>query len=472
MEKTKRCPRCREVKSFSGFSRSRKRYDVLASWCKACNSAYAQNRADDLKNYRRRYYEQNKEKLKADARAYREKHLERHNTYQKQYYRENADVLKAKVRQYQANRREEVRAKNRRWRSNNLGYVRERLRAWHLANPDKKKAAEHRRRAWKMGNGGHFTAAEWQALKRQYNYTCLRCGRCEPKIKLTPDHVIPLARGGRNDISNIQPLCGPCNSSKNTATTDYRSRPYPVVTQTEMFVYQDERLDVKPSIVETPTNPLIACLYGCGSTLAKYDKRGRERQFLPSHGSHFKNKLRKMVTCEWCARHFERPLWHIRKVKHQFCNQRCAGAWTAANGTKRGTNNGHYNTLTVPCSSCGTPVSKARSLIERRNNRVYCTKCVALVRQNQKRSPPSYPKAFSAALRQQIRRRDNYTCQICGRHQDEAGTLHVHHIDYDKTHNDPMNLIALCSSCHGQTNFGMEAWRERLTAMLRKRFLV
>lgn len=40
---------------------------------------------------------------------------------------------------------------------------------------------------------------------------------------LTPDHVVPLSRGGTNYIDNIQPLCGPCNSQKHAKTIDFRS---------------------------------------------------------------------------------------------------------------------------------------------------------------------------------------------------------------------------------------------------------
>ena len=48
---------------------------------------------------------------------------------------------------------------------------------------------------------------------------CLCCNR---RRKLTADHVIPVSKGGTSYISNIQPLCQPCNSSKGTKTTDFR----------------------------------------------------------------------------------------------------------------------------------------------------------------------------------------------------------------------------------------------------------
>lgn len=64
-----------------------------------------------------------------------------------------------------------------------------------------------------------FTHAEWAALCAKYGNICLACGQLRP---LTADHIVPRSKGGAFDISNIQPLCGPCNSSKGDRTIDYR----------------------------------------------------------------------------------------------------------------------------------------------------------------------------------------------------------------------------------------------------------
>lgn len=54
---------------------------------------------------------------------------------------------------------------------------------------------------------------------RQYvferdGYHCKSCGKGDRAAKLNIDHIIPIARGGTNDISNLQTLCGSCNSQK------------------------------------------------------------------------------------------------------------------------------------------------------------------------------------------------------------------------------------------------------------------
>ena len=46
------------------------------------------------------------------------------------------------------------------------------------------------------------------------NYQCQSCGKKNTEAKLNIDHIVPLATGGSNDISNLQVLCSQCNQSK------------------------------------------------------------------------------------------------------------------------------------------------------------------------------------------------------------------------------------------------------------------
>lgn len=73
----------------------------------------------------------------------------------------------------------------------------------------------------KRGALGSHTFGEWENLKAQYNWICPCCRIKEPFVKLTEDHVVPLSKGGSDNIENIQPLCRQCNSSKNTTIIKY-----------------------------------------------------------------------------------------------------------------------------------------------------------------------------------------------------------------------------------------------------------
>uniref|UniRef100_A0A7V3N5D1 HNH nuclease domain-containing protein n=1 Tax=candidate division CPR3 bacterium TaxID=2268181 RepID=A0A7V3N5D1_UNCC3 len=74
-------------------------------------------------------------------------------------------------------------------------------------------------------------------------------------------------------------------------------------------------------------------------------------------------------------------------------------------------------------------------------------------------SKEPYGFDFDEELKEQIRKRDNYTCQECGYTQKQLGyKLRIHHIDYNKKNNNPNNLISLCKSCHSKTNFKGSDW--------------
>mgnify|MGYP001570175141 CR=1 FL=1 len=84
-----------------------------------------------------------------------------------------------------------------------------------------RRRGERKRRIKRKANLGAHTLGDWETLKAQYNWTCPACGKIEPQIKLTEDHVIPLSKGGSDNIENIQPLCVSCNSKKYTKVIRY-----------------------------------------------------------------------------------------------------------------------------------------------------------------------------------------------------------------------------------------------------------
>jgi 5-methylcytosine-specific restriction endonuclease McrA len=197
----KHCSRCEQWKPLSEFN---KKVRFVHSRCKAClRELYAAMPKKDKREYHRAYNAANREKRK----AYREANRERQRLHIKNYLARYPEKKREAQRRYEERYPERKREAYQRWRRN---------------NPDKALQNDHRRRARLRNAKGKFTLAEWSALKRAYEYTCLACRRREPEIKLVPDHVIPIARGGANDIDNIQPLCEICNKRKNAKSTDYR----------------------------------------------------------------------------------------------------------------------------------------------------------------------------------------------------------------------------------------------------------
>lgn len=133
------------------------------------------------------------------------------NERNKSGYHRNRDSRLETVHRYRQENLEEIRA-----------YDRKRNKERYAADPASRLVHAHARRARERNAEGHYTADEWRKLCKKHRHTCLRCGRSEPEIQLSVDHVIPLSKGGSNGIDNIQPLCRQCNLIKGTKSIDYR----------------------------------------------------------------------------------------------------------------------------------------------------------------------------------------------------------------------------------------------------------
>lgn len=161
----------------------------------------AERRINDRENVlarERAYYHANKERRKEARKESARRRKEKIDAYQRAYREKNLDTLKE--------------AAKLRYRKNPQIII-ERSALWAKANPLAKRVQTIRRRARLRAADGRHTAAELQTLmQRQRN----KCASCKDPLKdgFDVDHIVPLSKGGSNDILNIQLLCHSCNRSK------------------------------------------------------------------------------------------------------------------------------------------------------------------------------------------------------------------------------------------------------------------
>lgn len=94
-------------------------------------------------------------------------------------------------------------------------------RRWKKKNPERMAFLKACRYARERGAKGSHNYQEWLDLKVKFRHKCAHCFEYKP---LTKDHIVPLSKGGSDNISNIQPLCRNCNSKKWSKLNIYENK--------------------------------------------------------------------------------------------------------------------------------------------------------------------------------------------------------------------------------------------------------
>lgn len=141
------------------------------------------------------------------------------------WYYANKERSIATTRAWHASHDAEWRETKRQWGLRNRDRKREALRAFYRRNPLAATVYSNRRRLAKLTNsrGNGPTDRDLARLIWRFDGACAYCGVVPEKLHI--DHVVPLARGGSNDIGNLLPACPDCNLSKNCMLlTEWRKR--------------------------------------------------------------------------------------------------------------------------------------------------------------------------------------------------------------------------------------------------------
>jgi 5-methylcytosine-specific restriction protein A len=201
------------------------------------------------------YYQANREKVLASVKAYRLANIETirakdriRGAKQRQtpeyVSRRNAYCLKNKTqlaeskKRYAAKNRDRIKANQRRWYEDNRKHVIDRVTARQREDCERVKAYKKRwakkrlqehpeiflsntraRRAMKKGAEIGTDRKAYRAflkfVRSAPRLTCYWCGEVVPKKRREVDHIVPIIRGGKDDVHNLCCSCVTCNRTKN-----------------------------------------------------------------------------------------------------------------------------------------------------------------------------------------------------------------------------------------------------------------
>lgn len=158
-----------------------------------------------------------------------------------------------------------------------------------------------------------------------------------------------------------------------------------------------------------------------GKTISEYQKEKIRNAVSGSKNVNYKGGNIK-TNCSNCNKVIEKKRAKFKNTKNSFCDHKCHNEWMEINQCKENNPNWHGG-------------SKYKD----------------------------YNISFNNKLKTIIRERDGFICQICSKHEDEFIKSHsIHHIDYNKQNSSVKNLVALCNSCHSETNGNREYWTNHL----------
>ena len=177
------------------------------------------------------------------------------------------------------------------------------------------------------------------------------------------------------------------------------------------------------------------------------------------------------LICKQCKKEYK--VTPARADESGFCSRLCMGLWNSING--RGENNPNWQggKVKLICEQCEEGFEVKLCQVNRAR---FCSqKCWGLwmVKNWGGENHPNWKggKSFEPygldwtdKLKEEVRKRDDYTCAISGEvWQSGQEKFPVHHINYIKTDNLTGNLITLCIKCHGKTNANRRHWQSLLT---------
>jgi hypothetical protein len=79
---------------------------------------------------------------------------------------------------------------------------------------------------------------------KKNNFTCQYCGKSSPDIILEVDHILPISKGGTNDLLNLITSCFDCNRGKSDIKLDNKNEIKKQSKELKLLMDKNEQLEM------------------------------------------------------------------------------------------------------------------------------------------------------------------------------------------------------------------------------------
>lgn len=234
----KKCSKCGRwlVANIFNFSKEKHGKYGLRGECKECNNAYKRKlRAGDIEPHKKECPDGYKKCTKcgrvlvANTDNFHKKKTGKYgltgrckecaNAYSREYYEENSEDILKQEKEYRLNNKEKIAECDKKRYEKNKETILKRCRKYHKT-PQGQVAIFNRhnkRRQREEQQGKGITEQQWLEMMRFFDWKCAYSGKSISSAdNRSIDHIVPLAKGGFNEIWNCVPMYRPFNSSKHT----------------------------------------------------------------------------------------------------------------------------------------------------------------------------------------------------------------------------------------------------------------
>lgn len=167
------------------------------------------------------------------------------------------------------------------------------------------------------------------------------------------------------------------------------------------------------------------------------------------------------LLCIECNKEFKTTNKSRLRFKRNFCSMECYNIYKEKSGIFRNKQRKGHKLTEEHKRKCSEALKGKPCWIKGKHHSIKTRTKIYLSSKRGLNSPfyitdkigsKGYGILFTKQLKEKVRVRDNFICQLCGVPELECKRrLDIHHIDFNRENCNMNNLISLCRSCHSKT---------------------